>query len=49
MRYWRMKSGPTSSRVRFTISIGNRIRFSAEPPHSSVRLFVRAARNWLIR
>ncbi len=44
-----MKSSPTASRVRATASIAKRIRFSAEPPHSSVRRLVRAARNWLMR
>ena len=43
------KSAPTSSRLRRTISSGNRIRFAALPPHWSVRSLVRAARNWLIR
>ena len=48
-RYTRMKLGPTRSRVRATASIANRMRFSAEPPHPSVRRFVRGARNWLMR
>src|SRR4051794_7782953 len=43
------KPSPTVSRVRRTTSTGNRIRFSAVPPHASVRRFVRGARNWLIR
>ena len=49
MRYCRMKSSPTSSLVRRTISTGKRIRFSAVPPHASVRSLVRAASIWLIR
>jgi hypothetical protein len=44
-----MKSGPTASRTRRTISTGSRIRFAHEPPHSSVRRLVRAARNWLMK
>ncbi|SLI38100.1 Uncharacterised protein [Mycobacteroides abscessus subsp. abscessus] len=43
----RMNSGPTAARIRRTISSGSRRRFAAEPPHSSVRLLVRGARNWL--
>ena len=49
IRYCSRKSGPTASRVRRTISSGNRIRFDAVPPHASVRSLVRSARNWLIR
>ena len=44
-----MKSLPTASRVRATISIGNRIRFSKLPPQPSVRRFVCAAMNWLMK
>ena len=49
IRYMTMKSSPTASRTRSTISTGNRIRFSAEPPQRSVRLLVRAASIWLMR
>ncbi len=48
-RYIRMKSGPTRSRTRRTISTGKRIRFSYEPPQRSVRWLVGAAMNSLIR
>ena len=48
-RYMTMKSSPTSSRVRRTISTGKRIRFSAVPPHASSRVFVRAVIIWLMR
>jgi hypothetical protein len=44
-----MKSSPTASRTRSTISTGKRIRFSADPPQRSVRLLVRAASIWLTR
>ncbi len=43
------KPSGTSSRERRTTSTAKRIRFSAVPPHSSVRSLVRAARNWLTR
>ena len=35
--------------VRRTISIGSRWRFSTLPPHASLRVFVRAVRNWLMK
>jgi hypothetical protein len=44
-----MKSWPTASRVRSTISTGRRIRFSKLPPHSSLRRLVCAAMNWLMK
>jgi hypothetical protein len=44
-----MKSGPTASRMRRTISTAKRMRFSGVPPQASVRVLVRALRNWLIR
>ena len=49
IRYITRKSSPSASRIRRTISTGKRIRFSAEPPHLSVRRLVCGARNWLIR
>ena len=44
-----MKSGPTASRVRRTISTGRRIRLAYEPPQPSVRLLVWVTRNWLMK
>ena len=44
-----MKSSPTASRVRRTISTGSFMRRSASPPHASLRLLVRGAMNWLSR
>ena len=44
-----MKSGPTASRTRRTISTGSRIRFSNGPPQSSSRLLVWVTRNWLMK
>ncbi len=44
-----MKSGPTASRVRRTISTGKRMRFAKAPPQSSSRRLVRGATNSLIR
>jgi 2,4-dienoyl-CoA reductase (NADPH2) len=41
----RIKSGPTAARVCLTISKAIRIRFSNEPPHSSVRSLVCVAIN----
>ena len=49
IRYITKKSSPRASRIRRTTSTGKRIRFSADPPHRSVRWLVRAARNWLTR
>ena len=43
------KSGPTASRMRLTISLGNWIRFSKLPPHLSVLWFVSDAINSLIK
>ncbi|MBB5957111.1 hypothetical protein FHS29_003704 [Saccharothrix tamanrassetensis] len=43
------KSGPAASRHRRTTSTAVRRRFSALPPHRSVRLLVRGARNWLMK
>src|ERR1700684_1811626 len=43
-----MKSDPAAARARRTISTGNRRRLSALPPHPSLRLLVRGAKNWLI-
>jgi len=48
-RYIRIKSGPTALRVSRMISRGKRMRFSYEPPHSSVRLLVWSTMNWLMR
>jgi hypothetical protein len=42
-----MKSGPAFSRVRLTISTGNRMRFAKEPPHSSLR-WIRPRRDELV-
>lgn len=44
-----MKSAPTASRTRRTISRGKRVRFSYEPPQRSSRLLVWVAMNSLIR
>jgi hypothetical protein len=44
-----MKSRPTASRSRETISTGSRMRFSGLPPHRSVRRLVRGARNSLMK
>ena len=49
MRYISRKSAPSASRTRRTTSTGKRIRFSAAPPHRSVRRLVCGARNWLMR
>ncbi|CFE76048.1 Uncharacterised protein [Mycobacterium tuberculosis] len=40
-----MKSDPTAARLRRMISTGNRRRLAGVPPHESVRLLVRGARN----
>ena len=37
---------PTASTVAFIISNTNLLRFSTDPPYSSVRLFVMSWRNW---
>ena len=44
-----MKSGLVFSLIWRTISFGKRIRFSKDPPHSSVLLFVSEAINSLMR
>ncbi|CAM5688106.1 hypothetical protein STENM223S_09874 [Streptomyces tendae] len=44
-----MKSSPTASRTRRTISRGKRVRFSYEPPQRSVRWLVCNAMNSLMR
>ena len=44
-----MKSGPTASRTRRTISTAKRMRFSAVPPQASSRLLVRGAVNSLMK
>ena len=44
-----MKSSPQRSRIRPRISAEKRIRFSNEPPHSSVRRFDHGAQNWSTR
>ena len=49
IRYITMKSLPTASRTCSTISTGNRMRFSADPPQRSERSLVRAVSIWLIR
>ncbi len=43
------ESSPTAARHCSTISIGRRMRFWALPPYSSVRWFVAAERNWLMK
>ena len=49
MRYMMMKFASVAARTALMISRGNRIRFSSEPPHWSLRWLVRGARNWLIK
>ena len=44
-----MKSSPTSSRMRRTISLEKRVRFSSEPPQRSSRRFDQGVQNWSIR
>ena len=44
-----MKSSPTAARHRRTTSSANRMRFSYDPPYSSVRIFVFSTRNVEIR
>jgi hypothetical protein len=44
-----MKSGPTASRTRRTISTGRRMRFSNGPPQASLRRLVASDRNWLMK
>ena len=44
-----MKSLPTASRTARTVSTAKRRRFCGLPPHASIRLLVRGARNWLMR
>ena len=44
-----MKSFPTASRSRVTISTGSRIRLAQLPPQASVRRLVRVTRNWLMK
>jgi hypothetical protein len=44
-----MKSRPTASRARATISTGSRMRFPALPPYRSVRRLVWVTRNWLMK
>jgi 2,4-dienoyl-CoA reductase-like NADH-dependent reductase (Old Yellow Enzyme family) len=43
------KEGPTCLRTSSITSFANLARFSAEPPNSSVLLFVIGERNWLMR
>ena len=49
MRKMMMKSRPTAARVWRTTSSASRARFSSDPPHSSLRLLVRGARNSLMK
>jgi hypothetical protein len=44
-----MTSCPTASRKREPISTGSRMRFSYEPPHSSLRWLVWVTKNWLMK
>ena len=43
-----MKSSPTSLRMRPTISVEKRMRFSKEPPQRSSRRFDHGVQNWSI-